>query len=149
MNSSKTVYGSNVLSTLFFSKDNLQNIQHLLRYIVFKQSGDIIDNQSENDLLIVMRSVFLSYPNFPPDLPPNATRQQREYVRGLYRAEIFRLNDIVVNEAVPKITSQLRQYKDYIRDSQSSLQVMDTPQNVSTAGQRQYRSVTQVLTGLD
>lgn len=148
MNSSKTAYGSNLFSSAFFSKENVQNVQNLIRYSVFKLTNETIDLQSENELLIVMRSVFLSYPNFPPEFKRGMTKEQIEMVKSEYKKEINRLNEIVVNETVPDIVSQIKQYKDYLKDS-STISYIETPKDTSIKGQRQYRSVTEVLTGFD
>lgn len=148
MNSSKTVYGSNLFSSIFFSKENVENVQNLIRYSVFKLTKDTIDLQSENELLIVMRSVFLSYPNFPSEFKEGMKKEQIELLKLEYKKEINRLNEIVVNETVPDIVSQIKQYKDYLKDS-STVSYIETPKDTSIKGQRQYRSVTEVLTGFD
>ena len=149
MNSSKTVYGSNMFSSVFFSKENVEKLQHLIKYAVFKTTKEIIDMQSKDELLIVMRSVFLSYPNFPPEFKRGMTRSRIEELKNQYRQEVNRLNEIIVNETVPDIISQIKQYKDYIRDSTSSITFVETPKFTSIKGQRQYRSITEVLTGFD
>lgn len=148
MNSSKTVYGSNLFSSVFFSKENVENLQKLIRYAVFKQTNEIIDNQSESELLIIMRSIFLSYPNFPPEFNKEMRTEQKEYLKQEYKKEVNRLNEIIINETVPDIITQIKQYKDYIRDS-NRVSYIETPKDTSIKGQRQYRSVTEVLTGFD
>lgn len=148
MNSSKTIYGTNLFSSVFFSKKNVQNLQNLIKFAVFKQTNEIIDNQSENELLIVMRSIFLSYPNFPPEFKKGMSKEQIEFIKLEHQKEINRLNEIIVNETVPDIISQIKQYKDYIRDS-NKVSYIETPKDTSIKGQRQYRSITEVLTGFD
>jgi hypothetical protein len=148
MNSSKTMYGSNLFSSVFFSKDNVENLQNLIRFAVFKQTNEIIDKQSENELLIIMRSIFLTYPNFPPEFKKGMSLEQINYIKSEYQKEVNRLNEIIVNETVPDIVSQIKQYKDYLRDS-SRVSYIETPSDTSIKGQRQYRSITEVLTGYD
>jgi len=63
--------------------------------------------------------------------------------------EVSRLNAIVINQVVPNIVSQLQQYIDYLKDASEQPYYMDKPKNVSIKGQKQYRSITQVLSGGD
>ena len=64
-----------------------------------------------------------------------------------YTKEVDRLNQIIVQEIVPKIVSQIQQYLDYLRDASQQPYYMDKPKNESVKGQKQYRSITQVLAG--
>ncbi|NDC95007.1 hypothetical protein EB118_12270 [bacterium] len=138
-------YQQTLLTELFFSEKNVNNIQDLLRYIINKQIGVVIDKQSPRELLVIMRAVFLEYSQHPP-LP---TDQSDPKLFKMYTDEVFRLNEIVVNECVPRIQSQIQQYIGYIKDISTQPMPMAPPQNVNSKGQRQYRSVTQVLTGGD
>lgn len=135
MNISKTIYSKNLLADLFFSDVNVKNVQNLIKFIVHQKTGNVIDSQSKDELFIIMRSVFLSNAQFPA-------------VKEEYKKEIHRLNELVINETVPNVISQLQQYKDYIRDINTA-PFIENPQNVSIKGQREYRSVTEVLTGME
>jgi hypothetical protein len=148
MNSSKTMYGSNLFSSVFFSSQNVENLQKLIRFAVYKETNEIIDNQSENELLIIMRSIFLTYPNFPPEFKRGMSLERLNHIKSEYQKEVNRLNEIIVNETVPDIVSQIKQYKDYLRDS-SRVSYIETPKDTSIKGQRQYKSITEVLTGFD
>ena len=56
------------LNQLFFSKKNMENIQNMIRYQVFLKSDKkfIIDRQSDIELEIIMRSIYLQHsPNLP------------------------------------------------------------------------------------
>jgi hypothetical protein len=143
----KNLYGETLLTFLFFSSQNVDNIQKLVRMVVFKETQLVLDNQSTNELLIVMRSIFLEYSAHPPLIDPEMSSETKQQLYVMYTQEVSRLNEIVINAIVPKIISQLQQYLDYLRDASTQPYQTDTPQNVSIAGERQYRSVTQVLTG--
>lgn len=144
----KNLYGETLLTELFFSKRNVQNIQNLVKYVVHREVGYIIDNQSVNELLIIMRSVFLEYSAHPPLINEDTmTKEEIVKLQKKYTNEVHRLNDLVVNAIVPKLVSQLQQYLDYLRDVSTQPYTMDRPKNDSISGERQYRSVTQVLTG--
>lgn len=142
-------HSQTLLTELFFSRTNIKSIQTLIRYIVHKQTGFVIDEQSSRELLIIMRSVFLEYNMHPPLVPEDATEAQKRQLHKSYTREVARLNEIVVNEAVPKIVSQIQQYIGYIRDISNQPMPGEIPKNVSIKGNRQYRSVTQVLIGGD
>lgn len=145
----KNLYGETPLTFLFFSEQNVENLQLLTRYIVHRESGYVVDKQSHTELLIVMKSVFLEYSAHPLLLDDKMTESERYTLLQKYKNEVARLNDIVVNTVVPKLISQLQQYIDYLRDSTQQPYQTDTPQNSSISGERQYRSITQVLLGGD
>lgn len=143
----KGIFGESLLTFLFFSDKNVENIQSITKKIVFKEMGRVIDSQDVNELLIIMRSIYLEYSSHPPIIDENTPEEKRRKILPLYTQEVKRLNELVINEIVPKIVSNLQQYLDYLRDSTTQPYQMDSPKNVNSAGQKQYRSVTQVLLG--
>lgn len=145
----KNTYSETLLTFLFFSDKNVKNIQKLIKHLIYKEMGYIVDDQSYNELLTVMRSVFLQYSTHPPLITENMSEQERSALYLKYTKEVSKLNEIVINLIVPTIASQLQQYLDYLRDASNPPYYMDKPSNESVKGQRQYRSVTQVLTGFD
>jgi hypothetical protein len=145
----KNLYGETLLTFLFFSKKNIENIQDILKFVVHRETSYIIDNQSVNELLIVMRALFLEYSLHPKLITDKMSEQERAELLKKYTTEVSRLNTIVVNQVVPKIISQIQQYVDYLRDASTQPYYMDKPKNDSVKGQKQYRSTTQVLTGGD
>ena len=145
----KNLYGETLLTFLFFSKDNINNIQNILRFQVHKETGYIIDSQSVNELMIVMRSIFLEYSLHPKLITDTMSVEERTELFKKYTSEVKRLNDIVINATVPKVVSQLQQYLDYLKDASEQPYYMDKPELASTKGQKQYRSTTQVLLGTD
>lgn len=145
----KNLYGETLLTFLFFSKKNIDNIQDILKFVVHRETSYIIDNQSVNELLIVMRALFLEYSLHPKLITEDMSEKERTELLKKYTAEVARLNMIVVNQVVPKIISQIQQYVDYLRDASEQPYYMDKPQNDSVKGQKQYRSTTQVLAGGD
>jgi len=143
----KNLYGETPLTFLFFSDKNIENIQNLIRMVVYREMGKVIDKQSYTELMIVMRSIFLEYSAHPPLININTSESEKVILLDKYRMEVYRLNDIVVNAVVPRVISQLQQYLDYIRDSSQQPYQAESPKNDSVSGQRQYRSITQVLIG--
>ena len=143
----KNLYGETLLTSLFFSRENIENIQNLIRFVVHRETQYTIDRQSYNELLVIMRSIFLEYSAHPRLIDDTLSIEQKNALLAKYKAEVARLNEIVINTVIPKIVSQLEQYLTYLRDASQAPYQMDTPQSDSISGQRQYRSVTQVLMG--
>lgn len=89
------------LSNLFFSKENIDKIQTILKQKVFEYSKYEISNQSETALKMNMRNIFLEYSK---NLPDNIHQQ------------ISELNEILTNKLVPGIISEATAYIKYKRD---------------------------------
>lgn len=143
----KNLYGETLLTFLYFSEDNVNNIQKLLKMLVFKEMNMVIDDQSNRELLVIMRSIFLEYSRHPKLIDGSMSEQEKKILLKQYTDEVARLNELVVKELVPKICSQLSQYLFYLRDAGSPRYIMELPKSDSTTGQRKYRSITNVLTG--
>ena len=114
------------LSRLYFSKENLDNIQKDIRETVYTLTANdkdpILDNvkpvaigrQNDLQLQIIMRSIFLQY-----------AKHNNDDIAG----QIRELNDLVIREAVPDIITNLKQYLGYSADIQRAPQLMDRAQN--------------------
>ena len=145
----KNIHEETLLTHLFFSEKNVETIQNLIKLLVHKETGYVLDKQSYTELLIVMRSIFLEYNAHPPLISDTMDKKTQMVIMKKYTDEIIRLNDIVLNTIVPRVISQLQQYLDYLRDASEQPYYMERPNNVNATGQKQYRSVTQVLIGGD
>lgn len=115
------------ISNLFFSEQNINNIQDTIRYNVYKLSGQIISRQSDTDLKIVMRSYFLQYGKNNPKF---------------LKEQLIDLNNHVLGYCVPRIYDELLQHQDYIRDVQSLPMPIERPKNMSSVGTKYLKSVT-------
>lgn len=125
-NAIKGIHSKNLLNQVFFSESNLQKIQNLIRYNVFKMSnGEFkIGEQDYTQIQIIMRSVYLQY-----------GRNLNENIRE----QIMQLNNIVADEIVPKIISNIKQYSKYLKDIAEPYQLIDRPKNLSNAGLKSLR----------
>lgn len=128
----EALYGiqeTSTLNQLFFSKKNMEHIQDKIRFNVYEKSNKkyIIDKQSDVELEIVMRSIYLQH---SPNLP-NKTKEQIEYLDGL-----------VVNWCTEKILPEVNQYLGYIKEIEYMPSPIDLPLNLSSKGSRTLRSVT-------
>ena len=104
----KNLYGETPLTFLFFSDKNIQNIQNILRYNVYKQTNYTIDNQSTNELMIIMRSLFLEYSAHTKLLDEYMSDDERRELLEKYTIEVARLNKIVIDAVLPKVISQIQ-----------------------------------------
>jgi hypothetical protein len=140
----KSDRSESLLTFLFFSKRNVDNLQNLIRLLVHRETKVVIDKQSNRELLVVMRSIFEQYSRHPPYLDPS---KGDEYNRTIVKKtvdEVNRLNEIVLNEIVPKVISMVLQFFGYLKDVDGR-RFMDNPENVNIRGERKLRSVTDVL----
>jgi hypothetical protein len=112
------------LSKSFFSSSNVKIIQHSIRKSVYELSGDrkyVIDDQSVDELKIIMRGMFYQYAR---NLNDNVKEQIED------------LNQKVVDWSVPHIMSAVDHYHYYINDISHLPVPMQQPQNISRAGTR-------------
>lgn len=110
---------TNDLNSLFFSDFNVEALQHGIRYTVYTKTQKTIDQQSERELRVIMRSIYLQYGK---NLPSNIVNQVRD------------LNKRVLDYVVPKIIVELNQYKTYLQDASALPIPMDRGTNTSTTG---------------
>jgi hypothetical protein len=91
---------SNELSRAFYSPKNIAHLQTRLQQEIKKQMGLMIDRQSEEELTIVMRYVYMMH---------------SRNTGG--RAELERLNELVLREVVPNVGANVAMYLTYLRDA--------------------------------
>lgn len=143
----KNLYGETPLTFLFFSEDNITNIQNLSKMLVYKQMNYVISDQNVTDLQIVMRSIFLAYSEHPPLLDETMPKEKINMLLKMYTQEVARLNQLVIDTIVPDICSQVQAYLDYLRDAGTPLRTIPRAQSTSIAGTKAYRSATNVWLG--
>ena len=76
------LYEETLLSDLFFSNININNVQKLIKYEVYNITELYIDKQPENDLLDIMKSVYLQYKEHPK-IPKNDDEKNELKVRDI------------------------------------------------------------------
>ena len=106
----------NTLAHIYFSAENIQIIQNAIKAGVYKLSGNkiVVPNQNPDTLKIIMRSTYLQYAEHYPD---NITEQ------------VQRLNDIVLEYAVPSVYNEAVGYMKYVMDQSSLVLPLDHPLN--------------------
>lgn len=130
--SMRGIQEESILSKVFFHPKNVNLIQkQIIRDVFKKTNGDfLIEKQNEADLQIVMRSVFIQHAKNQP----NNIKEQ-----------IIKLNNLVTDEVIPDIISQITAHVGYIDRIFSPIQIMDHPENVSNAGLKTLPSVTRTF----
>jgi hypothetical protein len=92
------------LAKAFFSNENARVIQNGIRKAVYEKSGPrqyVIDDQSMDELTIIMRTMYLQYAqNLPNDIA----------------GQVLDLNEKVMNWSVPHIMSAVDHYNYYLND---------------------------------
>lgn len=112
------------LSDAFFSQQNVVAIQSAIRRYVFEKShpkGYVIDDQSADELKIIMRAMYYQYAkNYPKDIS----------------GQVKELNELVVNWSGPHILSAVDHYIYYLKDIDTLPTPMSHPVHLSSAGSR-------------
>ena len=105
----------------FFSKKNIDNLQKLLRYEVWKQSDKkhVIGRQSDDQLKTVMRSIYLQY----------GKHQNTNIIE-----QVKDLNQFVCNYSIPNILSNLELYIGYKKNISNLPELIPLPVNMSNIG---------------
>lgn len=123
------------LSSVYFSRTNIDILQQLIKQEVYRKCESdtdpiltnhkpvLIANQDETNLKIIMRSIYLQYAK---NVPTDIDNQVKE------------LNNLVLNECIPDIITNLKQYLGYITDIQRLPNPMDHPSYVSSKGEKTY-----------
>ncbi len=120
-----------VFNTRFFNRSNLDVLQRSIASVVKQRTGMLIDRQSDDQLLIAMRAIYLE------NEPVNVAVGIDDAVR--------QLNQQVVDNLVPTLTSNLMQYLGYLRDASTLPDVMPLPQATSIKGEKGLNLAKQML----
>lgn len=115
---------ANALSQAFFCQENLATIQNAIRRSVYDRSqpkGYVIDDQSVDELKMIMRAMYYQYArNLPHDIP----------------GQVDDLNKRVVEWSVPHILSAVDHYFWYLKDFDTLPSPIAHPVHLSRAGTR-------------
>ena len=115
-------FSSNDLSRLYFSQSNIDLLQDSIIEGVFKITNGIkISKQSEDELLIIMRSIYL---------------QHSKNNNSNISQQIHELNKLVLDYSIPNIHSSIKQYQGYMNDITKKQYVMDKPESVTIKGDK-------------
>ena len=115
--------GKTCVSDIFFSEENIEALQHGVRFGVYRDSNGtiIVGNQSRDELSIIMRSVFL--------------QESRNLAYNLLE-QVRALNKSVLDYSIPRVLSEAKSYQRYRVDIASPPQIMGYGSYTSRAGLR-------------
>lgn len=117
------IHSGSQVAQLFFSLTNINILQDGIRYSVYQKTKGrhVIDKQSDTELKVVMRSIYLQYSK-------NLEHDIVEQVKGL--------NSKVLDYVVPRILSEILQHIQYKKDITTLPVPMERSQNMSSKGTR-------------
>lgn len=113
----------NQVNDLFFSDVNVEALHHGIQVLVYKRSNKKIrvGRQSDNELSVVMRSIYLQY----------SVNLQARVVD-----QVKKLNEKVLDYCVQNVLSNAHQYVTYLDDSSRLPDPLARAQNMSRAGSK-------------
>jgi len=114
-------FSKNKLSDLYYSQSNIDLLQELIIKGIYKKTKTKIVKQSEDELLIIMKSIYLQY-----------CKHQTNNIQE----QIHDLNKKVLDYCIPNIESGLKQYNSYIDDITKPQFVMNMPESVDIKGEK-------------
>ena len=120
-NSLKSINSDNVLNKTFFAQKNIDMIQNTIINEIFKRTGYKIARQSELQLQIIMRSIFLQYSKNNP---------------CKIKEQIIELDRKVIDYSVNRIVVEISQYLEYKNTINKLPTPLSHPKNLSNAGEK-------------
>ena len=119
------------VSNIFFSRKNVDYLQYMMKKLVYKETGHIIGRQSDEELLIIMRSTYLQHAK---NLAYDISRQVAELN---YRVLKFSVYD--------KILPKVKGYVTYLYDNLRTNVVLPRERLVSMKGARINRGSADII----
>lgn len=122
----KSIMYPTPLHMYFFSEKNIDSLWDIIRYNVWVQSGKkhVIGRQSDDELKIVMRSIYL---------------QSAQHQSCDVKTQIQRLNQDVCNYCISNILSNIEQYLGYKKHVSTLPEPIPLPVNLSSAGSKKLQ----------
>lgn len=109
------------VSDMFFCSQNIDLLQDGIRYKVYRDTGVVIGRQSDQELKIIMTSMFF--------------RHSRHVANDIV-GQVRELNSKVIEYAVKEVETNLKQYVAYRRDASTMPMPLDNPQLMGTKGSK-------------
>lgn len=116
---------STLMSQIFLSQKNINLIQIKIINIVNNEYKYKISKQSKNELIIIMRSVYLN----------NATNNYKNKTE--FKTELNRLNNLVVGYCVKNIVNNIRSHELYLKKINNDLNPNELPTSTNIKGDKQ------------
>jgi hypothetical protein len=137
----------------FFSTENVNYLQERTKTEVKKHTGQVINNQSIDELLIIMRNKMIyAYsgwlPNEMSEGGPNAITNRGEKPCSLEN-RLVRLNKSVLEETVKQVLSGINMYNQFYKDQSSLPMPLSLPMYTSMSGSRELSESIGFNSGLE
>ena len=126
----KGLYQPTPLGELFFSQENINRIQKMIKYEVFIRTNGkykLEIEQNESDLLVVMRDIYISCGK---NQPYKVVHQVKE------------LNHRTIEKILPDMISMIKQDDEYIKQLDKPIDPIPLPVCVNSKGRLTLPSVT-------
>lgn len=105
----------------FFSHRNIEHLQTMMRRAIKQKLDVVIDRQSDQELVQVMRAMYSMRGNPRPDD---------------VGAEVDRLNAIVLEWVIPHLVVNIRAHYGYLRDIANPYRLLERPTYASLKGEQ-------------
>jgi hypothetical protein len=112
---------SNQVIGAFFSERNIAHLQGEMRRIIKDTLDVVIDRQSDQELVQVMRAMYSMRGNPRPE---NVAE------------EVRRLNTIVLDWVIPHLITNIKAHYGYLRDISKPYRLLDRPKYASLKGEQ-------------
>ena len=126
----KGVYQPTPLGELFFSQENINRLQKMIKYEVFVRTNGkykLEVEQNESDLLVVMRDIYITCGK---NMPYKVIHQVKE------------LNHKTIEKIIPDMISMIKQDDAYIQQLDKPIDPIPLPVCVNSKGRTSLPSVT-------
>ena len=114
----------NIISDLFLSNKNIDLIHLKIINTVKKKFNYNISKQSKNELLIIMRSIYLN----------NCTNNFSN--KNEIKKELIKLNELVINYSVNNIIKNIKSHELYLEKINNDLKPNELPKPTSIKGEK-------------
>lgn len=126
------IQGFTDFSRIYFSQQNIDWIQAHLRYAIYQKTRDVIGLQDENELVLVMRSIYLEMSKNPQD--------PSEYSQSL-----LELNRNVITQLTPSVMNAVNIHKSYQNQALKVRTPMPHPVNANITGTKGTKGFSDAL----
>ena len=111
----------NPLNEAFFSVSNMNSLQKELQTRVYRETNRLIDRQSEDDLFIIMRGIYvISSVNHFEDM----------------KRQLQTLNEMVLSHIVPQVVFGVKAHSKFIQDVNNPVEPLDRGMYISSKGEK-------------
>lgn len=114
----------NIISDLFLSEKNIKLIHLKIINSIREKYNYNISKQSKNELLIIMRSIYLD----------NCTNNFSN--KNEIKKEIIKLNNLVINYSINNIIKNIKSYELYLDKINNNLNPIDLPKPTTIKGNK-------------